>query len=180
MAKLDEKKQYILKIAIIILIVIILVILSAVIYMLKGDIKLEQLPTEEVMVGTEEDIERTAENAEIERLKSLPERSRIEQYIKKFISYTTDQEYGKAYDLLNNDYKKNYFPTEISFKEYAQTVFTKMVDIEFTNFERNGSIYVSWLTLTDAINGIKGEGIELNFVVKEKGYNNFELSFSKK
>ena len=109
----------------------------------------------------------------------MTERNRIEYYITKFINYAMDGEYEKAYDLLNKDYRKTYFPTENDFKEYAQTTFTKMVNVEYTNFERNGEIYVSWLTLTDAINGKKDDGKEFNFVVEEKDFNDFELSFSK-
>ena len=51
------------------------------------------------------------------------------------------------------------------------------MSLEHTNLERNGEIYVAWVTVYDLMKS-KSEGIELNFVIKENELNDFELSFS--
>ena len=145
----------------------------------KSKIEIKEESRSNVIV-TSEKIEENKRNTELEKIKKMTERNRIEYYVKEFISYLTDEEYEEAYDLLNEDFRKDYFPTESDFRKYINGIFTKMVDVNFTNFERNGDIYVCWVTITDAINGTKDSGIEFNFVVQENDYNDFELSFSKK
>lgn len=130
------------------------------------------------VITLEEQIKESENAIELEKLKSMSERNRIEYYIANFIKNIEEDNFDKAYEVLNKDFKKNYFSSLKDFTNYTKTKFTKMMNIEFTNFERNGTIYISWLTITDAINGSKGSGEELNFVVKENDFNDFELSFS--
>ena len=125
-----------------------------------------------------ENIVKAKEEEDLSKLKQMTERNRIEHYSSKFFGYIEKEEYDEAYSLLNNDFKQNYFPTLAKFSEYCKSKFTKMMDMRYTNFERNGEIYVIWLTVTDAINGGKNSGEEINVVVKEHDYNDFELSFS--
>ena len=130
----------------------------------------------EVDLGKE--IQKNEEDAELARIKKMTERARIEYYATQFINYVEAEEYAKAYELLNSTYKDNYFPNINKFKEYAQNNFSKMMNVEYTNFERSADVYVIWLTITDAINGTPNSGKEMNFVIKENNYNDFELSFS--
>lgn len=132
-----------------------------------------------VVIRTEEIIKSENEE-ELNKLKQMTERNRIEYYVSNFINDVEEENFKDAYDVLNNDFKKNYFSTMNDFKEYAQNKFTTMMNIEYVNFERNGQIYVVWLTMTDMINGNKDSGEEMNFVVKENDFNDFELSFSVK
>lgn len=125
-----------------------------------------------------ENIVKNENQEELNRLKQMSERNRIEYYVSQFIKDVENGNFEEAYSVLNNDFKKNYFSTIKDFKEYSEKKFTKMVDVDYTNFERNGTIYIIWLTLTDAINGDKDSGQEMNFVVKENDFNDFELSFS--
>ena len=125
-----------------------------------------------------EEIIKSSEEDELKKLSEMTERNRIEYYISNFIRDVEEKNYETAYSVLNKDFKKSYFPNQKDFVEYVKNKFTVMMDIEYTNFERNGQIYVSWLTMTDAINGGKNSGEEMNFVVKEKDFNDFELSFS--
>lgn len=125
-----------------------------------------------------EEISKSSEQDELKKLSEMTERNRIEYYISNFIRDVEEKNYEKAYSVLNKDFKKNYFPNKKDFVEYVKNKFTVMTDVQYTNFERNGQIYVSWLTITDAINGGKNFGEEMNFVVKENNFNDFELSFS--
>ena len=116
---------------------------------------------------------------ELQKIKGMNERTRIEYYVSKYIKLLEDEKYDEAYSLLNKEYKKNYFKTQKEFEDYCEKTFPKMADLSYTNFERNGEIYVLWITITDAINGSKSSGTEINFVVKENTFNDYELSFSK-
>lgn len=128
--------------------------------------------------GKDPNIAVNQKNSETERLEAMTERARIEYYVTKFMNYIEAENYDEAYKLLNSDYKKNYFSTQKSFEDYVKTNFSKMMDIDYSNFERTGDVYVIWMTVTDAINGGPNSGKEINFVVKENEYNDFELSFS--
>lgn len=126
-----------------------------------------------------ENIVNQANQAELERIKSMNERTRIEYYVANYIKLIEEQNYEKAYNLLNNDYKKKYFSTQKEFEDYCKSNFSSMLDVQYNNFERNGKIYVIWLTITDAISGSKDSGKEITFVLKENNFNDYELSFSK-
>lgn len=102
----------------------------------------------------------------------------MEYYMGIFLGYIEGGEYEKAYNLLYEDFKQNYFPTLESFEQYLPTVFSEMSNIEHENIERNGNIYVLWLSITDAINGKPGEQKKMNIVIQENDYNNFAISFS--
>lgn len=138
-----------------------------------------KLPSDIVVdSGRDANIVINENESEMSRLKEMTERARIEYYVTKFMDYIEEEDYESAYALLNNDYKNNYFSSRTKFEEYVKKNFSKMMDIDYTNFERSGNLYVIWMTVTDAINGGPNSGKEINFVVKENDYNDFELSFS--
>lgn len=165
-----------------IILVVILSIIIILFYSILNSDKEENNVVENsanIAIRAEELIESENEE-ELNKLKQMTERNRIEYYVSNFINDVEEDNFKDAYAVLNNDFKKNYFLTLNDFKEYTQNRFTKMMNIEYVNFERNGQIYVIWLTMTDMINGNKNSGLEMNFVVKENDYNDFELSFSVK
>lgn len=114
----------------------------------------------------------------IAQLQQLEERDRMEFYFGMFLENIENKNYDKAYSFLNNEFKNNYFPTVESFQEYISTIFTELSDIDHENIERNGEVYVLWIKVSDAINGKPGEKKEMNIVIKENDYNDFEMSFS--
>lgn len=182
MRRKKQKKQIKLIHLLMTLVIIVFILLLTGIYSIfEGKHNNEVEKTEESNVSVvidSEEILKSSEDDEFKKLIEMKERDRIEYYISNFIRDIEEKRYQEAYSVLNNDFKKNYFSTIKHFKEYAETKFTTMMDIKYTNFERNGQIYVSWLTMTDAINGGKDSGEEMNFVVKENNFNDFELSFS--
>ena len=124
-------------------------------------------------------IEEVNNQDELQKIKTMNERTRIEYYISRYVKLIEDERYEEAYKLLNKTYKKNYFPTQKEFSEYCENNFPRMVDISYDNFERNGDLYILWITIGDAINGSKESAKSINFVVKENDFNDYELSFSK-
>ena len=168
MSKKNQKRPDMSIVMIAVVIVVFLLIVIAISNMLEGSKKVQYagtLPSDiQVDSGRDLNIVINEKNAEEERLKSMTERARIEYYVTKFMKLLEKEDYENAYALLNDDYKEKNF--------------SKMMDIDYTNFERSGDVYVIWMTITDAINGGPDSGKEINFVVKENGYNDFELSFS--
>lgn len=182
---MNRRKQNKINISYLIIFVILIVfviILIAITNMINGSNKVEykeNLSTEiNVYSGNDINIIANKDDSETERLEVMTERARIEYYVTKFLNYIEGEKYQEAYELLNDTYKKDYFPSLDSFKKYVKSNFFKMMDIDYTNFERIGDTYVIWMTVTDAINGGPNSGKEINFVVKENGYNDYELSFS--
>lgn len=114
----------------------------------------------------------------IAALQNMEERERMEYYFGIFLEEIETGKYEKAYSLLYEDFKKTYFPTLDDFKKYLPTVFSEMSNITHDNIERNGDVYVLWITITDAINGKPGQPKEMNIVIQENDYNDFALSFS--
>ncbi len=115
----------------------------------------------------------------IAKLQDMEERDRIEYYFGMFLREMEEEEYEKAYQLLYEDFKKNYFPTLDSFTQYAQKTFPEMPVIEYENIERNGDVYILWITIDDALKGGPNtEKQKMNVVVRENDYNDFEMSFS--
>lgn len=136
------------------------------------------------------EIENNVETSKTENLvekdsKTLSEQSRIQKYVIDFIKWIDDEEFSKAYKILNNDYKSKYFPTIEQFEKYAkEKIGTGELTINFTNIERlgnekTGNIYVLWANIYDITkksNKTKDE--YMNIVILEHDYNNYELSFS--
>ena len=141
---------------------------------------LTNLPKEEVM--TEEksiEIANTKiENKTINKLVDMNEEERMRFYLSEFIDNVELGNYEDAYEKLNSEFKDNYFKTFADFVEYSKSKFPKDMSIKYDNFERNGEIYIFWITLTNPITSSKDSGIEMNFVMKENDLNDYEMSFS--
>ncbi len=129
------------------------------------------------------------EESEDEEIKRLNEPTRIKRYIGIFFENIDDGNYQAAYDKLNNEFKKTYFPTVDDFAQYARKNFRKSTTgVVYKNIERlgnnkTGNMYVLWLIIDDLLQPKKTEEQEeqtqyTNFVLIEYDYNNYELSFS--
>ena len=124
------------------------------------------------------EIKEKTNQAKREELSEMNERERMEKYWSIFINHIENNEYEEAYGLLYDDFKKNYFPTLDDFVQYAKKTFPNMINIQYTNIERNGDIYVLWINISDLLNGGANDKKEMNVVIKENGLNDFVLSFS--
>ena len=166
----NNNKKIILCIIGVLLIIIVFLIVLLINQKRKNEIKPE--------IGqTELEIELKNENI-ISNLQDRNERERMEYYFGEFLRYIENKEYDKAYTLLYDDFKANYFPTIEDFKQYASKMFSEMMDIKHENIERNGDVYVLWITINDAINGKPSDKKNMNIVIKENDYNDFVISFS--
>jgi hypothetical protein len=171
---MDKKKKKI-YISIIIVLILLIVLVSI-------TLSIQQKAEKEKFSSTEnisyDEVEKTIMT---EKLSKMKERDRMEYYITTFLNYAEDGIYTKAYNMLYEDFKTKYFPTQLKFEEYAETHFVSMEDKDFTNIERQDNTYFIWVTITDVLNGKKDDpGVEYNFVIRENGLNDVDLSFSVK
>jgi hypothetical protein len=156
--------------------IIIVVILALIAYNTRKKttkIDYDNMTDEEITAAVQEKIDTIEKND----LSTKGERDRMEYYVASFITDIENKEYEDAYDMLYEDFKTNYFPTLASFEEYVKSKFPKNITLTHNNFERNGDVYVMWVTVGDLL-GSKDSGVEMNFVVQEYDLNDFALSFS--
>ena len=177
-----KKQKNVILLTIIILLVI-LIILITVVGILNKKEESASNPNIKISNGvieTDVNYEETENMIREEKLSGMLERDRMEYYVSNFINLLEKKEYEKAYGLLYEDFKAQYFPTAGQFQTYVESKFSSMMNLEFTNIERNGDVYVLWVNMQDAINGNKNELEEYNFVVRENAINDVDISFSVK
>lgn len=122
-------------------------------------------------------VQNKIDNMKVSELAGKGERERMEHYVKSFIDAVENKNYEEAYDMLYEDFKNNFFPTLDDFEKYAKNTFPTLCNLEYTNIERNGDVYVLWITLSDSLSG-KDSAVEMNFVVQENDLNDFVMSFT--
>lgn len=178
---INKRKNVQLNLIIILLVSFLILLILLVVLEKKEKAKPVYKDSEVVGISIQnEEIDNVAQNSELEKIKNMNERTRIEYYIAKYIKLLENGEYSTAYSFLNDKYKRNYFSSsEKQFEEYCRSKFSKMMDISYDNFERNGDVYVVWVTIRDSINGTQNSSTKISFVVKENTFNDYELSFSK-
>lgn len=163
------------KLLIIALVIILILIILSYITTKKASITedYEGMADAEVEVAVKDSIDKMKKND----LGEMGERDRIEYYISSFITSIENNEYETAYEMLYEDFKKNYFPTFTSFENYINTKFPKEISLKYTNIERNGNVYIVWVEFSNVL-GSKNSKIDMNFVVQENDLNDFDMSFS--
>lgn len=161
---------------VILVLIFVLVIIAIAISVIINNMKKQSTTnnaasSNEVHMKTDEQI-----NAEdIEELKSMTEKERIRFYVSKYISYIETNEYEKAYALLYDDFKANYFPTIEDFKEYTKSKYPDIITMNNSSIKREGKYYILTMTFADMIEDKKN--FAQKFIVVENNYNDFVLSF---
>lgn len=176
MKKKDEKAYTI----ILAMITCILMVINISIYINKNRYVIKEISTENTTVQkatikTEEE----KEEEEIATLRTLGERDRMERYFGKYIGYIEEEEYEKAYNLLYEEFKQNYFKTLDDYVKYIKETYPEMISVEYTNIERQGQYYVLFVDIVDLMATSGNENkISQNIVIYETDYNEFYISFS--
>lgn len=184
-----NKKQKEKFINIILLLIVFVLIISNLILFIKfkdkdETEKIQAKETQNIVENTTQVKEETTEEADVT---VMSEQQRMKYYMNEFLSKIENEAYNEAYNYLNQEFKDTYFKTLDEFKTYAEKNFNMTtMAIEFNNIERlgnpiTGNIYVLWVNLVDVLKNTTDEEKETtNFVILEKDYNQFELSFNVK
>lgn len=100
----------------------------------------------------------------------------IEEYIDKYFNYCNNGEYEKAYELISEDCKKNYYPTLESFKGYVDEIFKgkkKIYNIQSYSIVDDKYTY-NIRILDDILANGTSESFELGGKTYENGYYYYE------
>ena len=128
----------------------------------------------------------------------MPEQDRMRRYAIEFIDNLDNEEFAEAYGKLNEDFKKNFFPTQNEFEQYVkERIGTGELTINFKNIERQGNektgnLYILWVDVYDVLGNEYVDKLEenmteeekeddsgnMNIVILEKNFDDYELSFS--
>ncbi len=119
--------------------------------------------------------EKQIESQEINDLKNMTEKERIKTYVSKYLSYIENLDYEKAYNLLDDDFKQNYFKTIEEFETYAKNLYPDIIIVEYEEMQRQGKYFILYLNIVDALG--EKETITQKFIVYELDYNDFIVSF---
>lgn len=167
MKKKDKKKIVIILSVLLIILIVLLITISN----LKRDKKTEVEKEAEIITNK-------MEQMNINELADMNETERMRRYCGKFFKNIEKKDYDEAYELLNEDFKNNFFKTYEEFEEYAKKSLPREIAIEYTNCERLGDIYVLWLKIVDPYRSSKSDKVDINVVIKEHDLDDYELSFS--
>lgn len=119
--------------------------------------------------------ENEIEYSRLESLNNKTEASRIKTYVGQFFTALESRDYAKAYNMLFDSFKDNYFKTEALFQEYAISKYPANIVLNYINIEREGNYYIAELEVIDGINN--QSKISQRIVVEEIGLNEFKVSF---
>lgn len=175
MKKSNKNKRKKALIIVIGIIFVIIVIIASVIVLIRQTNNTNPESAELVV----DDMEQANNEAELQSLYNMTEQERITYYCAEFFKLVDKRNYEEAYNLLYDEYKENYFPTEASFSQYMREYFPEDFSLSYTNFERLGDIYVLWVSVSDTLNGSLGHNFDMNVVIKENDFNDYVLSFSR-
>lgn len=145
-------------------------------------VKNKQVSEKNTNNNTENNVIQETEEEQQNEIKNMSESNRMKRYVGIFFENIENQDYEKAYKVLNYDFKTTYFPTIEEFEKYAKIHFNpSTMGVTYDNIERlgnnkTGNMYVLWLTISNIFN--KQESNETNFVIIENDYNDYEMSFS--
>ena len=116
--------------------------------------------------------------------------TKVQMNINKFILMINNQDYQAAYDVLDDNFKNNYFKTIDDFKNYVKQYAYKYNNMQVDSFDVNGNVYSCGVSLSDATNGAyvdesKGTGgsgyiYSWNFYMQLNDGYDFTLSFEVK
>jgi predicted PurR-regulated permease PerM len=169
MEKKVNNRKKIIKIMIVVCIILILILLLLIAILGKQT-------TEEVEPKVISNIERTEKVKNLVKAKS--EKERIQIYLAEYIKHIEREEYEEGYNLLSDSFKANYFNTLEEYKSYTKRTYSNLIGITYKDIQRQGNYYILSVTITNLEND--EEQIEQNFVIFEKGLNDYELSFQVK
>ncbi len=159
-----------------VMVVLILLAINIKIFINNHEEKADEEPNsviENSMVQNDEqkDIQNTITN----KVADMTERSRMQTYFGTFISYIEEKDYESAYNLLNENFKNNYFSTLEQFETYIQK-YPKDIAVDYKNIERQGELFVLTVEIKDVFNK-EFQAITQRVVIRELGVNQFTISF---
>ena len=109
----------------------------------------------------------------IEKYNNSDIQKKVALNIDKFIKGINDKNYNYSYSVLADSFKKNKYPTIISFESDMKNQIIDNCSVEYSVFSQQGSNYSYRITLKSG-----EESKSMNVIMKLGDGTNFEMSFS--
>ena len=109
---------------------------------------------------------------------NMKEVDRIKYYFTKYIAHIEKKEYVEAYGMLDEKFKKAYYPTQESFVEYIKQKYNPIISVSYEDFQRLGEYYVLKIAFIDLYaKDIEKAQISQRFIFHETNYNEYTIAF---
>ena len=164
-------KRIIMLIAILIIIAVILVIIINILSLKQNEFETKNTVNEDDNIIYEEEQSKVRD----EVVGAKTETSRIKAYIGQYFSCLEEKDYQKAYDMLFDNFKNNYFTSLEQFQQYAENKYPNNIVLNYTDVDREGYMYVITVDVIDGLN--ISNSFSQRIVVKENSLNDFNVSF---
>lgn len=102
-----------------------------------------------------------------------------EQADEVFIILTScgeEKNYEKAYNLLYEEYRNNYFPTLEEFEKYVKQKYPDFMSVEYNDMSRQGEYYILTVNIYNLLTNEIIEK-EQKYIIKENNFLDYVLSF---
>ena len=117
------------------------------------------------------------QNVIIDKIKNISEVDRIKIYCGEFLKYIEEKRYEKAYSLLNETFKNNYFKNINQFIEYVQNKYPQNnISVKYNNIERYGEVFLLDVEISQVLNNEFAKFAQ-RIVIKEISANEYKISF---
>ena len=176
------------KLKYLILIIAILILMALNLYVFINNYYSEEISKENIFndinniaINTNYEVSSKEDDEEnrINKIATLTEKQRMQTYFGQYISNIENKNYEEAYNLLYDGFKQNYFNTLEDFIEYVQKNYPDNIVVEYTNIERQGTLFILSVEIKDVLNSMNQENIiKQQIVIIENDVNDFKLSFS--
>ena len=112
----------------------------------------------------------------IERYDGAEDGYKVGYNIEKFFSAINDKDYKYAYNVLDEVFKQNNYPTQADFENFVKANFYEDNKVNHKNVKQEGSLFVYNITLQNKDN--EGEQKDLTVIMQLGEETNFVMSFS--
>ena len=106
------------------------------------------------------------------------DQKKVQLNIDKFIKMINNKDYNHAYEVLDDQFKNNYFKTEDDFEKYVKNNFFEYNSVSYDKFSQEGEIYIYKITLSDKTL-VKDNKKSINIIMQLKEGTDFVMSFGK-
>ena len=101
---------------------------------------------------------------------------KVQLNIDKFIKMLNNKDYIHAYEVLDDNFKNNYFKSEEDFKKYIKNNFLEYSNIEFENYKEEGEVFIYQIVLFDKLSR-SDKKLRMNIIMKLNEGTDFVMSF---
>ena len=131
---------------------------------------------EEIKKITDKKTDVEMAETELKEVKKMKEKQRMQYYFSKYITYIEEKNYEKAYNLLYEEYRNNYFPTLEEFEKYVKQKYPDFMSVEYNDMSRQGEYYIQTVNIYNLLTNEIIEK-EQKYIIKENNFLDYVLSF---